>query len=221
MNCNQCAQWLDDYVDGSLPIEPTRQIEQHLAECRSCAKEMAELQALLDAAKRLPREIDPVHNLWPGIERAIDVQPTPFRPRPIASPTSYDWLQWAAVIGLLLVGLATADLSMRRTGAKEQLPVAESIASAGAMFNEHADRARSEDGILLTKIDLVSTIEERRDRLDRETVQQIESDMLLLEQAIGEIRAALVDQPDNRKLRLALAARYQQEMRFLQQVSRV
>jgi hypothetical protein len=45
--------------------------------------------------------------------------------------------------------------------------------------------------------------------------------MILLEESIGEIRLALAQQPDNRKLKLALAARYLQGMRFLQQVSRV
>ena len=45
--------------------------------------------------------------------------------------------------------------------------------------------------------------------------------MILLDQAIGELRAALDEDPQSLRLRMLLASRYQQERKLLQRVSRV
>jgi len=84
-----------------------------------------------------------------------------------------------------------------------------------------AEIARSEDGVMLAWTDLVTTIERQRDVIEEDTVRVFEENMNLLDLAIGEIRQALDEDPQNRRLRMLLAARYQQERKLLQKASRV
>ena len=217
MSCGRFSERLDDYVDGALDSQETRRYEQHLAECRSCASEVEQLRSLLISARRLPRAIEPPRDLWPVIESRLRSMPV----RAAPARESSVWLQIAAVVALLVFGLWVARFALNSQPSNHQLATETRAAPQDSSLNEQATLARSEDGIMLAKIDLLSTIEQSRGRLDEETLRQLESDMILLEEAIAEIRVALIEQPENRKLKLALAARYQQEIRFLQQVSRV
>ena len=81
--------------------------------------------------------------------------------------------------------------------------------------------ARSEDGVLLPRTDLLETLEMKRDVFPAETLSAIEEDVRLIDQAIAEVRAALDESPDNRQLELLLAARYQQEVALLNRVNQV
>jgi hypothetical protein len=84
-----------------------------------------------------------------------------------------------------------------------------------------ADLARSEDRVLLMRRDLVEAIEIRRDLLGPEASQSVEESLLVLDQAVADIQQALEENPDDRRLHLLLAAKYQHEVRLLQRVSRV
>jgi hypothetical protein len=57
--------------------------------------------------------------------------------------------------------------------------------------------------------------------LGPEASDSVEEGLQVLDQAVAEIRLALDENPDDRRLRLALAAKYQQEVRLLQRVSRI
>ena len=75
--------------------------------------------------------------------------------------------------------------------------------------------------VLLVRRDLVEAIEIRRDLLGPATSQSVEESLLVLDQAVAEIQQALEENPNDRRLRLLLAAKYQHEVRLLQRVSRV
>jgi RNA polymerase sigma factor (sigma-70 family) len=221
MNCDSFADHVDDYVDGTLERNLVASIERHLATCTSCRSNLDELRSLMKAASDLPGGIDPGRNLWPQIADRIDSSVIDWSGRRSTPPQTLRWLQMAAVIGLMVFGLWVARSQIHQGPSRPAARLDASGQSARQSLADYADRAHTEDGIMLAKKDLLSTIEQRRDVLDDHTLQQIEADMLVLDEAIGQIRAALVEQPENRRLKLALAARYQQEVRLLQQVSRV
>ncbi len=221
MNCDSFIEHLDEYVDGTLQSEQVTSIEQHVATCTSCRRNLDELRSSMKAASDLPREIEPERNLWPQIADRIGSSPIDWSGRRSTPPQTQRWLQMAAVIGLMVFGLWVARSQVHQGPSRPAAQLDARGQSARQSFADYADRAHTEDGIMLAKKDLLSTIEQRRDVLDDHTLQQIEADMLVLDEAIGQIRAALVEQPENRRLKLALAARYQQEVRLLQQVSRV
>jgi hypothetical protein len=96
MNCTQCTDLLDDYVDGETAVGIAAEVEAHLAGCPACRERHASLRALLAAAAQLPREIAPARDPWPGIEAGL---------RPAARVVRFPamWLATAAA-GLLLLG---------------------------------------------------------------------------------------------------------------------
>jgi len=46
MSCEQFEPLISAYVDGELPAEQSRQLEEHLAACERCTRELAEVRAL-------------------------------------------------------------------------------------------------------------------------------------------------------------------------------
>ncbi len=84
-----------------------------------------------------------------------------------------------------------------------------------------AQLARSEDRVQLTRRDLIAAIERHRDVIEDDALEVLEENMRLIDRAIGEIRLALDEDPQNRRLRMLLANRYRQERKLLQSVSRV
>lgn len=221
MNCIDCERLLDDHVDGLLPSDVGRSVIEHLASCPACSTSHEELRLLRVAVERIPREIEPPSNLWPEITRRIEDSSQSISSWRSARVGLYPWLQVAAVIGLVTVGLWFAVSRSEHRSIERTTQQAQDFDRHLSSLSEHADRARAEDRTMLAKIDLIDTIERRRGVLDAATVRQIEADRLVIDRAIGEIHAALREQPENRSLKMALAARYQQEVRLLQQIGRV
>ena len=220
MNCNRCDQLLDEYIAGSLSTDQVQALERHLEECKDCRSDLDEVRSLLSAVEKLPREISPEHDLWPRISRRIESSESAQARGPWRLGAS-QWLQLAAILGFLVIGLWFSSSVAERRSSQRGYASNTGRGSSPVPIELLADRARSEDGTMQARIDLIGAVEQRRDILDEETLRVIEANRVLLEQAIGEIREALGDQPENRRLNLALAARYQQEIRFLQHVSRV
>ena len=83
------------------------------------------------------------------------------------------------------------------------------------------DIARSQDGVLHARRDLLEMVERRRDQMDPEVLVVVEENMRILDEAIGQIYLALEEDPTNRRLHLLLATRYQQEVNLVKRVVRV
>ena len=211
MTCSQIKQQLNDYLDDELTADIRQRVDRHLGECLDCRREYESLRSLVDQAGGLESEIRPSRDLWPGIHARMG------RRRSLLSP---GWLQLAAA------GLALAVLSVPfsvwwtgRHDAGDSTAVQAEVEIGS--FATRAERARAEDGVQLARTDLVTAIERRRDVIEDDTLRIWEDNMILLDQAIGELRAALDDDPQNLRLRMLLASRYQQERKLLQKVSRV
>jgi anti-sigma factor RsiW len=228
MSCSNVEKQLDDYLDGELSEEDRHSVEKHLETCLSCNRSLEQLGSLVESARRLSSEIEPERELWPGIESRI-ATPLASGGIPERRRTPSRWaLSWnplaAAAVLLLAVALPLTFWQLGRDPAAEP-PVAQSAPTAfsheipGAAAT--AMLARSEDGVLLPRTDLLETLEMKRDVFPAETLSAIEEDVRLIDQAIAEVRAALDESPDNRQLELLLAARYQQEVALLNRVNQV
>ena len=211
MSCQEIRQNLDDFVDEELSEQERLRVEQHLAACDACRQELAELRSLLEAARGLGPEVAPDRDLWPTIESRLESD---------RSTGRQWWIQFAAA-GIAAV-ILSVPLSVWWTGRSTDTSRAaiEHELSTPSLSNQ-AQLARSEDGVLLARTDLVIAIESRRDVVAADTLLVLEENMDLLDRAIGEIRTALEEDPQNLRLRMLLAARYQQERKLLQKVSRV
>src|SRR5205823_4203411 len=76
MMCSDREAQLNEYVDGTLATGARALVETHLAQCAGCREAVAELRALVDGARGLPRTIEPASELWAGIAGRIGKRET-------------------------------------------------------------------------------------------------------------------------------------------------
>ena len=211
MSCTDFRRRFDAYLDRELDTTDRAAVEQHLEDCRDCRREIEAQQSVIDAAHALEKTLTPSRDLWPAIERRIEAG---------RSTSQTGWLQWAAAAIALLV--LSIPISVWWTGRSDSGSTASvEMATENDSLATQAVMARSEDGVLLPRTDLIAAIERHRDVVEDTTLVVFEENMQLIDQAIGELHAALEADPQNLRLRMLLASRYQQERRLLQKVNRV
>lgn len=216
MNCEQVREQMDDYLGGYLDEAAQQAVEHHAAACVSCRTNLQDLRDLLERAQKLSPGVSPSRNLWPGILDQIEESR--------AQSWGYANRSWVALAAVLALAVLLLPLLFRHpapdTGEQVTAATTDSTAMDSATL-ARADLARSEDRVLLMRRDLVEAIEIRRDLLGPEASQSVEESLLVLDQAVADIQQALEENPDDRRLHLLLAAKYQHEVRLLQRVSRV
>ena len=116
MNCEHTAEFLPDYLLGTLSAEQTRNVEEHLQHCAACSDEVSVWQkmSVLPTENPSPESrarFEAMLSAFPGAD--IEVPARPFvPPRPAAGWSFLQWLRspvgalaWSAallVIGLLI-----------------------------------------------------------------------------------------------------------------------
>lgn len=216
MNCEQVREQMDDYLGGYLDEAGRLDVENHAAACASCRADMKDLKNLLEQARQLSPGVSPGHDLWPGVLEEIEAS----RAKRWGT-ANRSWLALAAVLALAVLLLPLLFRQQAPAPGERVTAATTDPTVIDTAMLAKADLARSEDRVLLVRRDLVEAIEIRRDLLGPEASKSVEESLLVLDQAVAELRLALEENPDDRRLRLLLAAKYQQEVRLLQRVSRV
>jgi hypothetical protein len=213
MSHDELRQMLDDYADGALAAGETRRIEVHLAECAACRAELADLRALLDAARRLPRGIEPPHELWPAVDARLG--------RPSLGSRSLWSLRYplaAAAALLIAVSAAATALFLGHSAAPAARGTIGDAAGAPALFVEW--RAAEEE-YLRASAELARALDAARPGMDPGTYELVLSNLRVIDAAIQESRAALALDPANRELVEMLAARYRTKIDVLRDAARL
>ena len=191
-DCQKIAALLDDFVDGALNTEDRQAVDEHVASCPDCRAELEAIQAVVRAARNLASEATSDRDLWPGIADRLET-PAPARRR------SRQWLTAAAVV-VAVIGAWW----MGRWSSSPQTPptpgVVHVAAEATPDYRDDYRRARA---------DLNALLNDRRHRMSAENLRIVEQNLALIDRAIEDIEAALLDNPEdpnlNRSLRLAYA----------------
>jgi len=211
-----CAK-IDELVDRGDP-EAMAELEQHAAECSTCAAELREWEEISAAARGLHVEWESPA-LLARIERAMEEEAAPsgavvrFGRRPTLL------LQIAATI-LLVVGLTALTARM--------------IAPTVSVSPATTDRAAYDDWVVReSAIDGVERAEKIHlasiDRLSKLAAPAIENDhsplmvsyrekLMLLDDAIAECQAQIKENRYNAHLRRQLLAVYQEKDRTLRDI---
>ena len=221
---------LHDAAEGVLPPADGAAAEHHLGHCARCAADVERIRALLAELETLPRAIEPPDDLWPSIQAKVTMGATgnralgrasAVRPLPVPSQRrprrEYLWLAAAA---LLLVVMSSAITMLAVDGTDLPLVVndpmdsgeARSVPSSPELVEVRDEYARLDR-------DLAARLAEHREKLQPETIEKVERNLRIIDQAIAEIRQALADDPNNEALRQLLKASYGQKSALLQQVS--
>lgn len=223
MTCEDTRQRLDDYVDGALPPSTRAHVEAHLALCAGCRSELEATRDLLRRAAALRQGVAPARDLWPEIAGRLD--PTaPFGAATSRRDASANG-RWTAPLLAIAAALLLVALSLP-LASRWLAPAAPPSAPLGSLASARrtpafAELARSEDAVRQTHRDLQQAIARQREDLPPGTLRDIETSARLLDEAIGQLRAALGEYPRDPSLRHQLAARYQQESSLLKRVSRI
>jgi hypothetical protein len=198
MNCNDLAPLLDDYIDGILPADKVRDVEQHLAGCEKCRREVEGIGSVLADARAMPRSIQPGQDLWSGIEGRLGTAQV--IELPTARPRLYRPLVLlAAALFLLVAGATLATLYQRR-----------STPSPFALEQQRYVQATA---------DLARKLADDPAQLSASTRAVVERNLAIVDQAIKEAENALTSDRDNTELEQMVLARYAQRLDLLKRAT--
>jgi anti-sigma factor RsiW len=209
------ADRLSEYLDGELPPMERASVDAHLASCAACRATLDELRRVVARARTLP-DSAPDRNLWPDVAARIGAAPragVSLFSRMVKSRLSFTLPQLAAA-SLALMVLSGGLVWMAKSGDPRAdfqpvsaAPPRESRGAAPAEFTDaHYDRAVA---------GLEKTFESRRPKLNPETVQVLDENLAVIDEAIDECRRALAEDPSNAYVSAHLAAVRQQKLALL------
>ena len=177
--------------------------------------EAGETDALMRAARELPRGLAPQRDLWPGIERAIS---TP-------EPRRRDWnrlfAQAAAV--LLLVGGSSGVTWLALEGGQPAVqpgsaaPPLEFEMVAGSF----GERYHLGPEFIDARNNLAAGLDAKLAQLPPETRVAVEKNIADIRSAIAEMNQALANEPDNALLQDLLLGAYREELRLMRKVDSI
>lgn len=205
-DCKTVKPLLDLMVDDDLGSEEKAMAEEHLRTCPTCRAELELLQSITRTAAALPHDLSPSRDLWEGIETRLEAR------RPIRRWMNPLVLAAAAMVfaaiglGVLLAPSRTTAPPTGGFPSSEGVVHAQSERLPSRGFRFEYEQARN---------DLEAVIESRRDRLDPETLEVIERNMNVIDQAIIDIEQALDSNPGETQLDRQLMLAYQQQIKVL------
>lgn len=219
MSCRDYSDAIPALLDGELDLAAQRQVERHVEACPSCRALVADLRTIQAAAFTLDRVELPAH-LLPRLHARLDEEPRqPERTARVTFPQTRGamtaWLAAAAAL-LLVTGAGLWSIldpfqPPAPTTAEAPAPAGDPVASVQAELQaatEHYERAihqleeiaRSGDGTL-----------------DPQLAAVIEKNLQVIDQAIGENRAALQTQPASPTVQEGLFDALRSKVALLQQ----
>lgn len=172
------------------------------------APEGPEAGTALDAAlQALPREIEPRHDLWPGVEAQIE---------PLAGGRWRTWLWPAAAAVLLVAGSSLLTAALLRGGreplARTSVPALDGAVTMPAAFGPAHTLSPEYDA---ARRQLTAMLQQRVSRMPPGARRKFEANLAELRRAAHEINAALEEAPGDPLLEELLLSTYQQELAVL------
>jgi hypothetical protein len=167
---------------------------------------------LLTAARRLPGEIPPQRDLWPGIRDRIE---SPAEPVMAGDAKPWAWPLRFAAAAALVAATAVITLTVVQPSGPE---LAERPNGEPARFGAgHTLGANHQ----LVRASLRADLARHMEALPPETAAVVERNLAQIRAAVKDINGALENDPGNILLQQLLMAAYQDEMDVLANVNRM
>ena len=188
MTCDRCHALVDDYVDGTLSANDLKAIEAHLAECDACRAMAADFGAIRRSARELEPCVPPPH-VWAKLATSFEAQ---------GRRRAVGWrpLAMAATLVLLVAGTSwilvqlssptRSDSSALATTSATDPELAQSVETELKLAEEHYQKA-------IAGLEQITRTESTA--LDPQVAAVLQKNLEVIDQAIGESRAALQTQP--------------------------
>jgi hypothetical protein len=208
-------EWTDklsDYLDGELTAGEAAAVDAHLRACAACTAVLNDLKRVVNEAKGLEAR-RPAVDLWPGVAARIGAKGTiPFEPRKRAAQfrVSFTLTQLAAAAAVVMAISGTVVWQLAQRSARASRPVdATAAIAAPAPDRGQADTTpdQSAHAAVLVSLaddqydaavaDLEKALRAGRGRLDKSTIDIVEHNLQIIDQAIAQARDALAADPAN------------------------
>jgi hypothetical protein len=200
-------------------------------ECRN-----GDLQRLLTRVAELPREIAPRRDLWAAVAERLVERPAaepagrgprrapaePWRAAPGRGARARRWLvRAAAALVFMALGALLAELARFHgeapAGAARALPgtgrVAPASASASGFEEIEAEYLRAKEALWLM-------VYSRHEELSPVTLEIVRRNLLIVDDAIRDLREALEEDPGNRQLESSLLAQHRRSLHLLHRLAK-
>ena len=194
MTCDRCHDLVDDYVDGTLAPDDLKAIEAHLAGCDTCRTMAADWGAIRRSARALEPHVPPPH-VWTKLASAVAAG----RDKP-SWQGGAGWRPLAIAATLILMAGGTSWIFLRQpssatrsgsTAAVSTTPVrdpelVQSVETELKLAEGHYQKA-------IAGLEQITRTESTA--LDPQVAAVLRKNLDVIDQAIGESRAALQTQP--------------------------
>jgi len=217
MSCAMLDERLDDWLDGTLSGDEAREVETHLAGCASCREQERQLRQVLAQAVALPRSVQPPRDLWPEISRRIE------------SERAWTWARlgldgWAPLAAAAAVMIGTFAVLVHHRG--PELPHAVVIPGPGdgtyaarpATVGIDPGLAEMERDYQAASNALLLALQQRKDHMSAETLESVERNLAVIDEALSQVRHALAQDPASPELGRMLMSTHQKKVEVLRQM---
>jgi Putative zinc-finger len=226
MTCDHARERISELVDGDLDRAARAEFDAHLATCASCTALAEDLEVVRRASRSLST-LDPPERVWSAIARQLPVQAiggSAGRSRERVKVT----LAIAAVL-LAAVAITVVVRQGRSVGpqiADNTAPATQTPATpaphSGAQGADSADLKSLQSELQQAEshyenaIQKLETLAKDRRSLNPQDAAILQKNLLLIDSAIGESRAALKTQPANDMAQESLFEAFRSKIALLQ-----
>jgi hypothetical protein len=213
---------IHDYVDGALDTTARPELDRHLETCDACRLLVDDLRDIRRVAGSLDLH-EPPARAWSRIERAVRLEPAANRTGQGPAEAGrygtlrYGWLAAAAAL-VIATGIGirfyTAD---RRATTAATSPDGDAPAASNATAQAvEAELREAESHYEKAIKGLEQITSSEQGALDPRTAATLQKNLAVIDQAIGESRAALHTQPDSEPAQQSLLESFKTKIALLQ-----
>jgi anti-sigma factor RsiW len=196
MCCADFSESIAEFVDGTLDPAAQRALERHVEGCPACRALVADLKSIQAAAFTIDRVELPAH-LWLAIQSRVATEPPNARGRLLSWPPSRPALAtWAAAAALVLAtGLGLYTISSSTPHRDDVAVSVETGDPADVVASVQAELQAAEGHYEKAIQGLEQIARSEQGALDPQVAAVLQKNLQVIDQAIGESRAALQQQP--------------------------
>jgi anti-sigma factor RsiW len=220
MTCQELQLDLGDFADGSIADDRRAIVERHLAACAACRALLMDLQTMAAAARTLEPQLPPPQ-LYTRIAAAVGAEPRRVSAGRWFDLGTFGWqsaLSAAAVAALLIGGswlafrdAMTGEPRPRTEVARVEQPIGAPLEPVGTALT--AAEQHYTDAIA----SLEQIANSGGSALDRPTAAVVKENLAVVDQAIGESRQALKQDPSSGVAQESLFQALQSKVTLLQE----
>jgi anti-sigma factor RsiW len=213
---------LHEYVEETLDPVARGEVERHLAACVTCRQLVDDLGEIRSVAASLDPRNPPVR-AWTRLERAIKLEqerhPAPRAAARKNTTALFMWLGVAAALVLAtVVGLrfkpATTTVFAPTTASTAAEPPAAATSDAAHSVETELQQAEDHYEKAIKGLEQIASAE--KGVFDPRTAATLQKNLAVIDQAIGESRAALRQQPTSEPAQQSLMESFKAKIALLQ-----